>query len=50
LEKERIANLRVAKPQKWRDKTSLERQERTEWNSIAIPDGLERGVVLARGQ
>jgi len=31
-----IANLRVATSESWRDKTSGERMERTEWHSVVI--------------
>lgn len=31
-----IANLRVATTEKWKDKQTGERQERTEWHSVAI--------------
>jgi len=31
-----IANLRVATTETWRDKTSGERRERTEWHSVVI--------------
>jgi single-strand DNA-binding protein len=31
-----IANLRVATTESWRDKTSGERRERTEWHSVVI--------------
>ena len=31
-----IANLRVATTESWRDKTSGERREKTEWHSVAI--------------
>ena len=32
----RVVNLRVATSESWRDKTSGERQERTEWHSVVI--------------
>jgi single-strand DNA-binding protein len=32
----RIANLRIATSETWRDKGSGERQERTEWHSVVI--------------
>jgi single-strand DNA-binding protein len=32
----RIANLRVATSENWRDKVSGERKERTEWHSVVI--------------
>ena len=31
-----IANLRIATSENWRDKTSGERRERTEWHSVVI--------------
>jgi single-strand DNA-binding protein len=31
-----VVNLRVATSESWRDKTSGERQERTEWHSVVI--------------
>jgi single-strand DNA-binding protein len=31
-----VANLRVATSESWRDKTSGERQERTEWHNVVI--------------
>lgn len=37
----RVANLRLAVTEKWKDKASGERKERTEWVSVAIfNDGL----------
>ena len=37
----RIANLRIATSEKWKDKTSGERTERTEWHSVTLQsDGL----------
>ena len=37
----RIANLRVATSESWKDKQSGERKERTEWHSVVINgDGL----------
>lgn len=32
----RVVNLRVATSESWRDRNSGERQERTEWHSVAI--------------
>ena len=32
----RVCNLRIATSETWKDKTSGERKERTEWHSIAI--------------
>ena len=37
----RVANLRVATSEKWKDKTTGEAKEKTEWHSVAIfNDGL----------
>ena len=37
----RVANLRVATSESWKDKQTGERRERTEWNTVAIhADGL----------
>lgn len=37
----RIANLRIATSESWKDKQTGERKERTEWHSVAITgDGL----------
>src|SRR5664279_5018843 len=32
----KVVNLRLATSESWRDKTSGERQERTEWHSVVI--------------
>lgn len=41
----RVANLRIATSETWKDKNTGERQERTEWHSVAIfSEGLV-GVV-----
>lgn len=41
----RIANLRLATTEKWKDRTTGERKEKTEWHSVTIAnDGLV-GVV-----
>jgi single-strand DNA-binding protein len=41
----RLANMRIATSESWKDKNSGERQERTEWHTIAVlSDGLV-GVV-----
>jgi single-strand DNA-binding protein len=32
----KVVNLRIATSENWRDKTSGERKERTEWHSVAI--------------
>jgi single-strand DNA-binding protein len=48
----RIASLRIATSETWKDKTTGERKERTEWHSVTVQgDGLV-GVVeryLAKG-
>jgi single-strand DNA-binding protein len=37
----RVANLRIATSEKWKDKASGERKERTEWHSVVLQsDGL----------
>ena len=37
----RVCNLRIATSEQWKDKNTGERQERTEWHSVAIfSDGL----------
>jgi single-strand DNA-binding protein len=41
----RVANMRIATSESWKDKNTGERKERTEWHSVAITsDGLV-GVV-----
>lgn len=41
----RVANLRIATTEKWKDRQTQERKERTEWHSVAVAnDGLV-GVV-----
>ena len=41
----RVANIRIATSETWKDRTSGERQERTEWHNVAIfSEGLV-GVV-----
>src|SRR3546814_14688818 len=37
---DRIANLRIAVTEKWKDKQSGERKERTEWVAIVLRAGL----------
>lgn len=37
---DRIANLRIAVTEKWKDKASGERKERTEWVSVTFRAGL----------
>ena len=41
----RVANLRVATSETWRDKASGERKERTEWHTVAIFNDNLVGVV-----
>ena len=37
----KVCNLRIATSESWKDRQTGERQERTEWHSVAIfPDGL----------
>jgi single-strand DNA-binding protein len=37
----KVANLRIATSESWKDKTSGERKERTEWHSVVLQsDGL----------
>jgi single-strand DNA-binding protein len=39
----KVCNLRIATSENWRDKTSGERREKTEWHSVAIfAEGLVR--------
>ena len=39
----KVCNLRIATSETWKDKTTGERQERTEWHSVAIfNEGLVR--------
>lgn len=48
----RVANLRIATSETWRDKASGERKERTEWHTVTIhADGLVRIAeqYLAKG-
>ena len=41
----KVANLRIATSESWKDKNTGERQERTEWHTVAVfGDGLV-GVV-----
>jgi single-strand DNA-binding protein len=41
----KVANMRIATSETWKDKTTGEKQERTEWHSVAVfNDGLV-GVV-----
>src|SRR6188768_3344382 len=32
----KVVNLRIATPESWKDKSSGERREKTEWHSVAI--------------
>lgn len=42
---DRVANLRIATSESWRDKSSGERREKTEWHSVVVfNDGLV-GVI-----
>ena len=36
----KVANIRVATTDRWKDKTSGERKERTEWHNVTIYGGL----------
>ena len=36
---DRVANLRVATSERWKDKQTGERKERTEWHSVAVFGG-----------
>lgn len=36
---DKVANLRVATSERWRDKSTGERKERTEWHSVAVFGG-----------
>lgn len=38
----KVANLRIATSEQWKDRTTGERRERTEWHSVAI---LSEGLV-----
>ena len=38
----KVANLRIATSESWKDKTTGERKERTEWHSVAI---MSEGLV-----
>src|SRR3546814_3786047 len=39
----RVCNLRIATSESWKDRTSGEKQERTEWHTVAIfSEGLVR--------
>lgn len=48
----RVANLRIATSEKWKDRETGENRERTEWHSVAIFNDALVGVVekyLAKG-
>jgi single-strand DNA-binding protein len=47
-----ICNLRIATTRNWKDKTSGERQEETEWHSVALFDRLAEiaGEYLKKGR
>lgn len=42
---DRIANLRIATSETWKDKSSGERKERTEWHQVVIFNDALVGVV-----
>ena len=49
----KIANLRIATSETWRDKSSGERKERTEWHRVVVKNAGLVGVVeqyCAKGQ
>jgi len=41
----RVANLRLATSESWKDKTTGERKERTEWHRVVISNDALVGVV-----
>lgn len=41
----RICNLRLATSETWRDKTTGERRERTDWHSVAITNDALVGIA-----
>lgn len=41
---DKIANLRIATTDRWKDKQSGERREKTEWHSVVVKGGLV-GVI-----
>lgn len=41
----RVANLRLATSERWKDKTSGEKRERTEWHTVAVFNDALVGVV-----
>ncbi len=47
-----LCNLRIATTRNWKDKTSGERQEETEWHSVALFDRLAEiaGEYLKKGR
>jgi len=42
----KVANLRIATSETWKDRSTGERQERTEWHTVAILSG---GLIDAMG-
>jgi single-strand DNA-binding protein len=42
---DKVANLSIATSERWRDKTSGEQQERTEWHRVVVFDPQLVGVV-----
>ena len=46
----KVANLRIATSETWKDRNTGERQERTEWHTVAIfSEGLVSVVERFRG-
>ena len=43
----RIANLRLATSESWKDKTTGERKERTEWHTVSVQSDCLVGVSNA---
>jgi single-strand DNA-binding protein len=41
----RVANLRIATSESWKDKATGERKERTEWHTVAVMNDVLVGVV-----
>ncbi|MGR3544900.1 MAG: single-stranded DNA-binding protein, partial [Paracoccus sp. (in: a-proteobacteria)] len=41
----KVANLRIATSEQWKDRNSGERREKTEWHSVAIMSEGRVGVV-----
>jgi single-strand DNA-binding protein len=43
----KVCNLRIATSESWRDKSSGEKREKTEWHTVAVfSEGLVRGCEL----